>query len=310
MGGRVLIIFPGALGDLICLGPAIRALGRMNPGARLELMARAELAKLAAGRIGVAAGHSIDRPEMSAMFREDGASDPAARKFFGQFDKICSFFAFDDPNYRRNLSLVCGGSVTFHRFRPHGAGHIAELYLKSIGAENEPVESRIDLMLADHEAAAEVIARLDLIPGEFVTLFPGSGSATKNWSEKRFARLALEIKDLLRMRPLAVLGPAEEDLHPLFHDFGITTVSMLPLATIAALAASAAGFVGNDSGVSHLAAAAGAAGVVLFGPTDPARWRPLGRITVLSSPELTELQISTVLDALQAACAGPPRCLH
>ena len=70
MGARVLIIFPGALGDLICVGPAIRALGRMNPGAVLELMARAELAEFAAGRLGVAAGHSIDRREMSAMFRE------------------------------------------------------------------------------------------------------------------------------------------------------------------------------------------------------------------------------------------------
>ena len=106
------------------------------------------------------------------------------------------------------------------------------------------------------------------------------------------------------MRPLAVLGPAEEDLGPLFDDFGITTVSMLSLATVASLAGFAAGFVGNDSGVSHLAAAAGASGVVIFGPTDPARWRPLGRVTVLCTPELEALQVAPVLDALTQACAG------
>ncbi|MGC1679490.1 MAG: glycosyltransferase family 9 protein, partial [Candidatus Binataceae bacterium] len=239
-----------------------------------------------------------------------GVSDPAAQKFFGQFDKIYSFFAFDDPVYRRNLSIACCGSVTFHQFRPDGAGHIAELYLKSIGAGNEPLESRIDLTPADHEAAAEVIARLDLLPDKFVMLFPGSGSEKKNWPGKNFARLALEIEDLMRMRALAVLGPAEEDLGALFDDFGVPTVSILPLATVASLAGFAAGFVGNDSGVSHLAAAAGAAGVVLFGPTDPARWRPLGRITVLSAPDLKELQVATVTNALQAACAGPPGCLH
>ncbi|MFZ0659011.1 MAG: glycosyltransferase family 9 protein [Candidatus Binataceae bacterium] len=304
MDGRMLIIFPGALGDLICVGPAIRALGRMNPGAALELMARAELADFAAGRLGVVAGHSIDRREMSAMFREDGASDRAARKFFGQFAKIFSFFAFDDPNYRRNLALACDGSVTFHRFRPDGAGHIAELYLKSIGARNEPLESRIDLTLEDHEDAPQEIARLGLIPGEFVMLFPGSGSEKKNWPGKRFARLALEIEEMMWMRPLAVLGPAEEELRALFRDFAIPTVSMLPLATVASLAGLCAGFVGNDSGVSHLAAAAGASGVVLFGPTDPARWRPLGRVTVLSSPEFEELQVASVLDALEAACAA------
>ncbi len=182
--------------------------------------------------------------------------------------------------------------------------------MKSIGAGNEPIESRIDLTLEDHEAAAQVIGRLNLIPDEFVMLFPGSGSEKKNWPEKNFARLALEIEDLMRIRPLTVLGPAEEDLGPVFHDFGIPTVSMLSLATVASLAGFAAGFVGNDSGVSHLAAAAGALGVVIFGPTDPARWRPLGRVTVLPSPELKELQVTTVTNALQAACAGPPRCLH
>lgn len=307
MNGRVLIIFPGALGDLICVGPAIRALGRMNPGAAVELMARSELADLATGRLGVAAGHSIDRREMSAMFREGGANDLGARRFFGQFDKICSFFAFDDPNYRRNLSRVCRGSVTFHQFRPDGAGHISELYLKSIGAGNEPIESRIDLRPEDLEAAAEVIAGLDLLPDEFVMLFPGSGSEKKNWPGKNFTRLALEIEDVMRMRPLAVLGPAEEDLGALFDDSGVPTVSMLPLATVASLAGFAAGFVGNDSGVSHVAAAAGGSGVVIFGPTDPARWRPLGCVTVLPSPELKELTVVTVLNALQGACAGPPR---
>jgi ADP-heptose:LPS heptosyltransferase len=39
--------------------------------------------------------------------------------------------------------------------------------------------------------------------------------------------------------------------------------------------------VGNDSGVTHLAAVAGAPVVALFGPTDPALWRPLGDALVL-----------------------------
>ena len=42
---RRLVIFPGALGDLICLVPALRAIGRQQPEAALELMARRELAR-------------------------------------------------------------------------------------------------------------------------------------------------------------------------------------------------------------------------------------------------------------------------
>jgi len=35
-------------------------------------------------------------------------------------------------------------------------------------------------------------------------------------------------------------------------------------------------YVGNDSGITHLAAAAGAPVLALFGPTDPSVWVPRG----------------------------------
>jgi ADP-heptose:LPS heptosyltransferase len=53
---RLLIIFPGALGDLICGLPAIRAIARRHSQASLELMARAELARFAVGRMGAEHG--------------------------------------------------------------------------------------------------------------------------------------------------------------------------------------------------------------------------------------------------------------
>jgi len=43
---------------------------------------------------------------------------------------------------------------------------------------------------------------------------------------------------------------------------------------------------GKDSGVSHLAALAGTPSVVLFGPSDPVVFKPLGsRMHILSSPD-------------------------
>jgi ADP-heptose:LPS heptosyltransferase len=45
---------------------------------------------------------------------------------------------------------------------------------------------------------------------------------------------------------------------------------------VAALLSQADLYLGNDSGISHLAGAVGARGVVLFGPTRPHQWRPLG----------------------------------
>jgi ADP-heptose:LPS heptosyltransferase len=55
----------------------------------------------------------------------------------------------------------------------------------------------------------------------------------------------------------------------------------LPLPQLAAKLAAAALYIGNDSGVTHLAAAAGAPTIALFGPTDPATWAPIGTVRVL-----------------------------
>jgi hypothetical protein len=79
---------------------------------------------------------------------------------------------------------------------------------------------------------------------------------------------------------------------------GPRVIANVELAEVAALARLARGFVGNDSGVSHLAAAAGAPGLAIFGPTDPARWRPLGRTTVIRREPLSALTMQEVEAAL------------
>jgi ADP-heptose:LPS heptosyltransferase len=44
-------------------------------------------------------------------------------------------------------------------------------------------------------------------------------------------------------------------------------------------------YLGNDSGVTHLAAGMGVRTIALFGPTDPAVYRPLGRtVAVFRDP--------------------------
>ena len=54
-------------------------------------------------------------------------------------------------------------------------------------------------------------------------------------------------------------------------------------------------YVGNDSGASHLAAAAGAPTLALFGPSDPAVWAPVGpSVRTMRAPGFA-------LDALRVA---------
>ena len=85
--------------------------------------------------------------------------------------------------------------------------------------------------------------------------------------------------------PVLLLGPQERDraeelarLAPdnLLLDFTRFPAEIEPLDGAIAVAQRLAVVVANDSGQGHLFGAAGRPIVSLFGPTDPARWRPLG----------------------------------
>src|SRR5271163_3034873 len=126
---RTLIIFPGALGDLICLIPAIKVIAERHPESALELMARFELARFAVGRLGISCAHSIDRAEVAQLFAEPRAETPATREFFAGFERIYSFVAADQTGFRQALGAVAL-EVSFHPVRPLGDDHVAAAYLR------------------------------------------------------------------------------------------------------------------------------------------------------------------------------------
>lgn len=303
---RVLVIFPGALGDLVCLVPALRVLARRHRDATLELMAREELARFGVARVGITHGESIDRREVAALFAESPDLTEATR-LFRPFTRIHSFFASDAARFRRALEAAAApGAASFHAFRPAGTGHVAAGYLDEIGESGAPLDAHVEVLPSDVAEARHALARLGLGDARVAMLFPGSGSPHKNWPAENFAALASALAP--PMRPLVVLGPAERAIEPILMPLlaarGIAWLRDQPLGTIAGLARIAAGFVGNDSGVSHLAAAAGAPGVAIFGPTDPDRWRPLGRVRVLRALKLADLTPAEVASALRAAFMG------
>jgi heptosyltransferase III len=294
---RVLVIFPGALGDLLCLVPAVRAIARHNPGAALELMARGELARFAVGRLGFARGHSIDRREVGQLFAADErVVSEEVRTFFGAFDRVYSFFAADDPNFRRSLQDASAGRVSFYSFRSPGDQHVARRYLRALGEnDSAPLENAIELLPHDIESAARITARLGLAPHGFILILPGSGSPMKNWPAANFAALA----ERVAMPSVVLLGPAEAGLKSFFESRGLAVISDLELGEVAGLAHLSRCFLGNDSGVSHLASASGARGLVLFGPTDPSRWCPLGDVRVIHRAPLDTLPVAEVVAALE-----------
>jgi ADP-heptose:LPS heptosyltransferase len=81
----------------------------------------------------------------------------------------------------------------------------------------------------------------------------------------------------------------------------VNLVGRTDFAQVAALAARAELVVGNDTGPTHLAAAAGAPTVVLFSDaSDPALCAPRGRqVVVLRRPQLEDLEVDAVMEAIR-----------
>ena len=76
-----------------------------------------------------------------------------------------------------------------------------------------------------------------------------------------------------------LLGPAEADIEALLKQRSVNPLEWVKCTSFRALLqmlGMAGGYVGNDSGISHLAAFLGIPTVVIFGPSDAVRWRPLG----------------------------------
>ena len=167
----------------------------------------------------------------------------------------------------RRRRVMRGGRRAGHRL-----GHLAGV----LGLDPAPLPVAW-VAEADRAAAAA------LLPGgEWIGLGPTANWAGKVWPADRFAALA---RALMAARPgarvVVFAGPGEAERRmaaPLLAALpkAVDLVGGLALPEVAACLARCAVFVGNDSGLMHLAAAAGAPTLGLFGPTLASEYAPAG----------------------------------
>jgi ADP-heptose:LPS heptosyltransferase len=118
-----------------------------------------------------------------------------------------------------------------------------------------------------------------------ILLHPGAGSIRKRWHVSNFLCVEAGLK-ADGSKPEFILGPAEKNLAGELQRPGRYVHVLDDLTVLLALLTSAGGYIGNDSGASHLAAYLGLPTVVIFGPADPERWKPVGRSVKIVRPEL------------------------
>jgi ADP-heptose:LPS heptosyltransferase len=149
-----------------------------------------------------------------------------------------------------------------------------------------------------------------LPPGPPVlVLGPTANWAGKVWPAERFVALAQALRagPLAGARVAVLAGPGAHErtlaapVLAALPDAIDLAAGDLSLPEAAACLARAALFVGNDSGLMHLAAAAGTPTLGLFGPTPAAEYAPAGRATAAAVARGPRMEDLSVADALNAA---------
>jgi ADP-heptose:LPS heptosyltransferase len=259
------LIFPGALGDLLLALPTLRRLRRQFAGGSTTLVVAEPLRSLA--RLMGVAEHVASLDDASSAWLFGGSRLPA---WLTGRPAVYAWLGSGDATLRARLDAVASPACLLAVERGSGVLHAAVAYAvaASVGALRSRLVADARLTPPDSAAARSLIGRL---ARPVLAIHRGAGAPSKRWSPDAFDAVADGWRRG-RGDVVELLGPAETNDQP---RAGVVPVRDWSLPDVAALLGSVAAYVGNDSGVSHLAGAVGARGVVVFAATDPRRWRPL-----------------------------------
>jgi ADP-heptose:LPS heptosyltransferase len=284
---KILVWHQGALGDLLLAGPALVAVSRHYAEARLIGVGHPGRWRLLAGTLPLAAAWDGGEAVWSGLFQQGGLPPVLQDRLTG-IDLALVFSPRPRPDFLARL--IQGGvlqAVWIPSFPEGGTEPVAQVQarrLKELGIREALAPFRLRL-----EPGAE--AEMEFTPEDLIlAMAPGSGGSAKNWPLSRYYEVARALAWEAGLKVVWLAGPAEEPVLPYIQGMAAAQEQVVwahePLEQVALLLARTHVYLGGDSGITHLAAAAGARRVVaLFGPTDPRVWAPWGeQVTVLTPP--------------------------
>ena len=286
----VLVVRLRSIGDAVLATPALHALRRFLPRARIDLLVEDWLVPLFEAQRDASRIVTVVRGGLGT--RVAAVRDLRAGRYDVAFDlhggTTATLLTFASGARRR----VGYGRYQLARLLNHRAPPAVELWGRSelhsveeqlglLGFVGVPVSDRPPTRLTPaHVAEARVRSRLEaagLDPrGRIALLHPAATFESKRWSSEGFARVAEHLHER-GFAPVAIAARHEAGILSALKQLsrvGVTAFSDLGLSDVVALCAMSRVFVGNDSGIAHVAAAVRTPLVVVFGSSNVTHWRP------------------------------------
>jgi heptosyltransferase III len=284
----LLIWHQGALGDLLLAGPAFQALCRHYGGAAIIGAGQPERWELFQETLGLARVWDAGAGLWAWLYAGAGSLPPLLAECLSGLSLALIFRPRRDDHLLERLQQAGVAEVAWTpSFAEDGREPVRLLqarHLTQLGLAYEPEPFHLALDAPDDPQVG--------LPSDrpLLTVAPGSGHPKKNWPLSHYFELTRTLAWEYRLHPVWLAGPAEAAWLPYVRGLaeaqGHTLLANLSLRSVARVLARSHLHIGGDSGITHLAAAAGARRVLaLFGPTDPLVWAPFGdNVTVATGP--------------------------
>ena len=316
---RILVLKWSALGDVVIAAAALEDIARAFPGRRIDLNTMRPWDALFAADPRLNDVFTVDLRGRERGFR--GIRRWLAHVRAQRYDLVVDLQSSDRSRLLLGLLQLTGRGIR-HRagnvrgfpynlwptqYDPVAPAH--ENVRHTLAAAGIPARSERPVLHVPERAERRAQAFLDdagLCRGGYVVLLPGSQAAgdLKRWGAHRYAALAERLFREDGLRCLLLGGPDDLGecavIEAQAGPYVVNLCGATELLDLVPLCAWSKYVVGNDTGTAHVASAAGRPLVVICGPTDPRRVRPMGGNVVTLQTE--------GLDCINCYCKRP--CDH
>jgi len=287
-----LIIHPGTVGDVLLSLPAIRMLRHALASHEIVLMAQPQIGHLLQSCGEVDQTWSIDGSVLSALYCDNPTVRAPIWEVLSRTTHVVGWFQDADKrlaNTFQNLGIqrVLLMSPKANTLQSR---HMSERYMETLKPWG--VDCRWQMIpfsplkvkgIKHADSQFEDVGYAN--EKKIILIHPGSGSPHKCLPPEVLGRLVQEMARDPETRVFVCEGPDDracvKRLLCKTDDKSYGILREKTLEEVSHFLVHADLFLGHDSGLTHLAAVLGLPTVVLFGPTDPEQWRPIGEHVVV-----------------------------